>query len=163
MDKGPVLIIPPSRLSDILDRPEDEIALREPQHEFVQASYTIRDKDIYINDFHFNVVKKQLTRNLSLLTTDIEEELAIGFKHHWGASTDWTTVRVWDSVLKIVAQAVNRVYIGVPLCRYTNRSALTTCGLRGSRSRRKLPRALAQIFYDLVRRGTCNQHLSTIL
>lgn len=118
MASGPIVVIPPSQLKSILSRPESELEAWRSQNETIQASYTIRDEDIYVNNFHVNVIRKQLTRNLESLTQDIVEELALGFQHYWGTSTEWTTVKAWESCLKIVARAANRVFVGIPLCTF---------------------------------------------
>ena len=118
MATGPVVIIPPSRTKDILSMPEDELSAYGSQNETLQAVYTIRDKDIYLNRFHFSIVRNQLTKNLDSLTSIIAEELALAFERHWGISNDWVTVRAWDSILKIVSQAANRVFLGLALCGY---------------------------------------------
>ena len=116
MATGPVVIVPPSQIRHILGRSENEVDAYGSQNESIQAPYTIKDRDIYINNFHVDVLRKQLTKNLHLLTADMAEELALGFEQYWGTSTEWVSVRAWDSVLKIVARAANRVFIGLPLC-----------------------------------------------
>ena len=116
MATGALVILPPAQVRHILSMPEREIHTAEPQQEVIQAPYTICDPDIYANRFHFDVVRRQLSKNLALFTEDIGEELALGFEQYWGTSSDWTTIRAWDSALKIVARAANRVFVGAPLC-----------------------------------------------
>lgn len=76
----------------------------------------IGDEDIYLNNLHFEVVRKQLTKNLGVLTGGIAEELALAFERRWGTSQEWTTIRVYESLQGIVAQAANRVFVGSALC-----------------------------------------------
>lgn len=131
MATGPVVIVPPSQMKHILSKPESEIDAYGPQNETLQAKYTIRNKDIYDNQFHFNIVRKQLTKNLATLTEDIAEELAFGFEHCWGTSTAWTTVGAWESVLNIVARAANRVFVGTALCSFIDPFCQTVDRLTG--------------------------------
>ncbi|KAL9636722.1 MAG: hypothetical protein Q9204_002146 [Flavoplaca sp. TL-2023a] len=114
---GPVVVIPPSHLRQILSKPESEIDAYGPQLETLQGQYTIGDKDVYSNNFHTGVVPNQLTKNLGSLTEAIADELAFGFERSWGTSRDWTTVKAWDSILEIIAGAANRVFVGAPLCK----------------------------------------------
>lgn len=116
LTKGPIVIIPPAQLKQILSKPPSEIDALGPQTEEMQAPYTVRDKEIWINKLHLGVVRKQLTKDLPLLTENIAEELAIGFERHWGSPSKWKAVPAWDSVSKIVSQAANRVFVGIPLC-----------------------------------------------
>lgn len=118
MAKEPVVIIPPAHLRHILSKPEGEIDAYGPQNETIQAPYTIRDEDIWINNYHFDIVRKQLTKNLPFLADEIAEELAFAFEHYWGSDGDWKNVPAWDSLLQIISRASNRVFIGVPLCKY---------------------------------------------
>ena len=113
---GPLVILPPSQVRQILSMPDRQIHTAEPQQEVVQAPYTICDPNIYENRFHFDVVRRQLSKNLALFTEDIAEELALGFEQYWGTSSEWTTVKAWDSALKIIARAANRVFVGAQLC-----------------------------------------------
>ena len=114
--KGPIVIIPPAQVKQIISKPEKEIDARGPQADEIQAQYTIPDKEIRVKQLHLSVVRKQLTKNLPLLTEDIAEELAIGFERHWGSPSKWKSVSVYDSMMKIVSQAANRVFVGIPLC-----------------------------------------------
>ena len=113
-----VLIIPPKQTHHILSKPESDVDAYGPQNETIQARYTIGDKEIYLNNFHFSVIRKELTKNLPVLIENIAEELALGFQQYWGTSKEWHKVKAWDSVLKIVARAANRVFIGTTLCSY---------------------------------------------
>ena len=116
MAMGPVVIVPPLQIRHILSKPESEVDAYGPQNDSIQAPYMIKDKEIYIKNFHFDVLRKQLTKNLPLFTADMAEEIAFGFEQDWGTSTEWVSVRAWDSVLKIVARAANRIFVGLPLC-----------------------------------------------
>lgn len=120
MASGPTLILPPSQMHNILNKPESEVDALGAQNDSIQASYTIKDSDIYMNNLQFNIVRKHLTRNIALFSQDVAEELALAFEQYWGTSGEWTSVTVWDSCLKIVARAANRVFVSIPLYIHVN-------------------------------------------
>ncbi|KAI9662176.1 MAG: hypothetical protein M1831_002872 [Alyxoria varia] len=115
----PTLVLPASDIHSVYAaRPESEVDVWGEMHQMIQAPYTVRDRDIYANNFHMNVVRKQITRSLGLLTADLADEIAVAFKEYFGVDcTEWKTVKLWDCLLKIVARASNRVFVGLPLCR----------------------------------------------
>lgn len=49
---------------------------------------------------------------------DLQEEVALGFDESWGMDTDaWKEIKVGDSVMFMISRAVNRMILGLPLCR----------------------------------------------
>ena len=143
------VIIPPLQLHTILNKPENEIEAMDSQNETLQASYTIQDKEIYVNSIHFNVVNKQLTRDIPSFIESIAEELALGFQRYWGTSTEWKTVGAWDTCQKIVARTANRVFLGTTLCTLipvTMYITLESCVLQKyPRSQRSLSGSLEKV------------------
>lgn len=119
LDRGPVVVIPPSQLRNVYGKPESQIDACGAQNELVQSAYTVTDKEVYLNDFQVDVVRKQLTKNLPVLSECIAEELAVAFQQHWGNSTEWHTVPAWGSMIKVISQTANRVIVGAPLCKQT--------------------------------------------
>ena len=113
---GNTLVVPQSQIKNVFSRSDSELSAIEAQREVIQAKYTISDKDIYMNEFHLEIIQRQLTKNIPLLTKDIAEELALAFRRYWGVASGWVEIRLLESVLKIVAQAVNRSFLGLPIC-----------------------------------------------
>ena len=58
----------------------------------IQTDYTLHPKIVY-NNFHLNVLRNQLTRNLGTLTEALVEELSFGFEKHWGTGGKWREAR----------------------------------------------------------------------
>ena len=110
------VVVPPPQLHKILNMHEDEIEAMDSQNETLQAPYTVQDKEVYVNSIHFNVVNKQLTRDIPVFIESIAQELALGFERDWGISTEWTSVGAWDTCQKIVARTANRVFLGTDIC-----------------------------------------------
>ncbi|KAL5378442.1 hypothetical protein PMIN06_010391 [Paraphaeosphaeria minitans] len=115
-DRGPMVVIPPSDIKHVMNLPESIIAAHRSQNETIQTDYTLHPKIVY-NNFHMNVLRNQLTRNLGALTDAIVEELDVGFSEHWGLDTHWKELEAWPSCMKIVSGASNRAFIGLPCCR----------------------------------------------
>ena len=48
----------------------------------------------------------------------LQEEVALGFDESWGMDTSaWKEINVGDSVMFMISRAVNRMILGLPLCR----------------------------------------------
>ncbi|KAK6335009.1 hypothetical protein TWF718_010451 [Orbilia javanica] len=72
----------------------------------------------YINTYHVDVIKAQLTPRMASILPDIRKEGAAAWNDSLKASTDtWTRGVVWDIALQVVARSANRCFIGLPLCR----------------------------------------------
>ena len=126
MASGPVLVLPPSLFKAVHGRPDTEVDSQGSQNETIQAKYTIGDPEMYVNNFHMKIVRNQLTRRLAELADAIAEELAIGFKVQWGFPKEYKELLIYDSCLKIVSRAANRVFVGVPLCMEIHTDLLLT-------------------------------------
>lgn len=112
------MVVPPQQLRAIYDLPESKLDVHWAQSETIQAKYTVGNPKIFDNNFHVNVIRNQITRNLDSLTAGITEQLAAGFKKHWGLEkSHWTSVPAWPSCLLVVAESINRVFVGHPQCK----------------------------------------------
>lgn len=81
----------------------------------------------------FDVLRRQLTRKLPLLTGPVYDELDRGFKQYWGTDTEsWVEVEAFPTCLKLVTRAANRVFCGAEICRnedFLEHSKLYTQGV----------------------------------
>jgi hypothetical protein len=118
IDRGPMVVIPPRQLRKVYGASEAVIDIHNTGNETIQTKWTIGDRKIYEQQFHMNVIRNQLTRNLDTVTPLISHELESAFKKYWGKSHDWQEVYVWDMCLKLVAGASNSIFFGAPLCKY---------------------------------------------
>lgn len=111
-----MVILPNDKLQEVAGAPTDQFDFHLGNDSATAPIYTT-GKDVQDGP-HFNVVRKQLTRRLPLLTADVHEELALGIQDNWKPRADkWTTVKAYDSCMKIVSRAANRVFCGKELCR----------------------------------------------
>lgn len=68
--------------------------------------------------YHEHVVHKNLARRLHTIIPGVWEELQLRFDETWGFdTTDWKDVCVFENMMRTIAQASNRMFVGVPLCR----------------------------------------------
>jgi hypothetical protein len=119
--RGPIVILPPSQIRNVLNKPDGVLDPAGPQHESVQSKYTVRDRRVTAKDFHFAIIRRQLTRALAGVTADINEELGLAFDQLWGTDAEnWREVNVYESCMKAVARTSNRVFVGPPLCTWTS-------------------------------------------
>jgi cytochrome P450 len=68
--------------------------------------------------YHEHVVHKNLARRLHSIIPGTWEELQLRFDQTWGFDTaEWKEICVFDNMMRTIAQASNRMFVGVPLCR----------------------------------------------
>ncbi|KAM4056180.1 cytochrome p450 [Hirsutella rhossiliensis] len=114
---GAIVALPPSQLH-VLNKSEKHVIAAEAQSESIQPKYMIGDRELYENSIHFDIVRKHMTKDVGFFAAGTAEELDAAFRDCWGAdSQNWTTVGAWDTLSRAVARAVNRAYVGLPLCR----------------------------------------------
>ncbi|KAL9087230.1 MAG: hypothetical protein Q9165_006724 [Trypethelium subeluteriae] len=111
------VVLPPTKMHELLQKSDAEVDAHIVLNERIQATYTVGD-DISIDNFHFDIVRRHLTRSLPLLVEPIYEELALAFKDKWSVAQDgWTSIKVLSTCTKIVARVASRVFTGVELCK----------------------------------------------
>jgi hypothetical protein len=125
MDRGNVLVVPPRHVKSLYSLPEDILEVTLTGNRSIQTDWTIWDDEVANNPFQMNVIRRQLTQNLDVLTPVIAQELQLGFEREWGTSTDtWKEIHTWASSLSLIAGAANSAFCGQPLCRYCRTNVL---------------------------------------
>lgn len=81
----------------------------------LQSRYTL-PPGILENDFHFELVRRQMTRKIPLVTAELADEIRASFEDYWPQSTEWETVKIHELSTKIVARSANRIFVGLELC-----------------------------------------------
>jgi len=115
--RDPFVVIPGDKVMEFLSIPDDRVDHETIGRESIAFDY-IMDRKKFPDSSHFDVVRRQLTRKLPLLTNDVYHELVLSMKRNWPAKTEeWTTVNIYPTCMKIVSQAANRVFSGKVLCR----------------------------------------------
>ncbi|KAI0477527.1 putative cytochrome P450 [Xylariaceae sp. FL0804] len=69
------------------------------------------------SDIMLGAIKIDLNRNLGTFVGDVEDEVAYCFETQFPPCDDWTRINLHAKLLRVVAQASARVFVGYPLCR----------------------------------------------
>jgi hypothetical protein len=112
-----MVILPGSQVKWIVDQADSVLSAPQAQRDSLLTDYVLLDPAMARNPIQEVIVRRHLTRSLGSLIEEIEEELSVGVTDYWGNDTEnWTEVRVFDSMNKVVARASNRIFVGLPLC-----------------------------------------------
>ncbi|KAF8527172.1 cytochrome P450 [Hysterangium stoloniferum] len=91
---------------------------------------------IATNNYHLDILRVFLTRDLGSIFADLKEEISLAFEDHIPITDEWTAFAVYPPITQIVARASSRIFVGVPLCRnpdYLNLSIRFTLDIAKSR------------------------------
>ncbi|EED13570.1 cytochrome P450, putative [Talaromyces stipitatus ATCC 10500] len=116
----PWIVLPKSSAKDLISRSDSELSSDDIHIEQLQVNYTLGPKGVHLMrvPLQFDVLRRQLTRKLPLLTGAVYDELDKGFKQYWGTdTTNWVEVEAFPTCLKLVTRAANRVFAGEEICR----------------------------------------------
>lgn len=112
-----IIILPADSVNWIINQPDSTLCSIDVLTTQLQTKYTFSQPHIVHNTTHHDTIKGDLTRQLASLTKPMIEELAISFDHFWGNDTsEWKEVCVFETIMQIVAQTSNRVFVGAPMC-----------------------------------------------
>ncbi|KAI0390732.1 cytochrome P450 [Xylariaceae sp. FL0594] len=76
--------------------------------------YTTIDHE---SDIMLGAIKIDLNRNLGNFVGDVEREVAYSFETRFPPCDEWTPIDLHEGLLRVVAQASARIFVGYPLCR----------------------------------------------
>ncbi|KAH9907589.1 putative cytochrome P450 [Xylariomycetidae sp. FL2044] len=78
------------------------------------GQYTTIDHE---SDIMLGAIKIDLNRNLGTFVGDVEQEVAHCFETQFPACDEWTPIDLHEKLLRVVAQASARIFVGYPMCR----------------------------------------------
>ncbi|KAL9631828.1 MAG: hypothetical protein Q9164_005681 [Protoblastenia rupestris] len=114
----PEVVLPRSQLPWLLEQPDDILSTSAFHYDTLEGDYAFTHTKILKDPYHEHVVHKYLPRRLPALIPDLWDEVANGFDESWGTDTySWKEIPVYDSVMFMISRAVNRMIVGLPLCR----------------------------------------------
>lgn len=96
--------------------PDTDLDIRMTQQETNQTRWVAWDKKPAEDTFVWDVLRKQITRNLRQLTPIVASEIELSFNRWWGTDKEWKSIDIWDSCWKIVTGGINTTLCGSPLC-----------------------------------------------
>lgn len=110
--------MPPSQLKWLTEQPDHVLSTAAFHYDAQQGDFAFSHPRVLGDPYHEHVLHKSLPRKVGALVADIGDELAHTFDHIWGTDTEsWKEVDVHESIDRLVAPTVNRMLVGLPLCR----------------------------------------------
>ena len=102
----------------LLSQPDHVLSQHEANKQFLCAEYTMLHPSIIGEARMANFIYQNLTKDLDVFTDAVIDEIDHALEHSWGtSSSDWKQIDLYDVMLAIVGRLVNRVLVGLPLCR----------------------------------------------
>jgi cytochrome P450 len=114
---GPEVILPMSQMKWLLEQPDNVLNQNEVNRQFLHADRTMLHPNIIRDMVHGRVIRREMTKDLDAYCHEIIEEIEHSLTRNWGTGSDWKEVRVYDTMLDVIARISNRVLVGLPLCR----------------------------------------------
>ncbi|KAJ6505550.1 cytochrome P450 [Mycena sanguinolenta] len=139
----------PKLIKDIAGAPEHVVSFTEGIEEFTMG------REISANNYHLDVVRTSLTRNLHNCFPDVRDEIICAFDEVLQLQgSEWKSHPVLPTMMAIVARVSNRLFVGLPLCRdkayLANNVAYTIDVIRSANKIVLLPPFLRPIFGPLI-------------
>lgn len=119
LGSAPVAILPSKFIFEIMAMPDTRIDIETPLQDTISSDRLVGPGIGHAQSVQFGVVRRQLTRKLPSLTSDVHAELARAMKQQWPVKQEeWTAIKVQPTVVHVVCQAANRVFCGAELCKF---------------------------------------------
>ncbi|KAK5310324.1 hypothetical protein LTR93_012056 [Exophiala xenobiotica] len=110
----PYIVVPPKYIDEVRPLLNDTKAIVEGIDEMNAAKYST----IYADNQERNqIMKSELTTNLSKVAPEVAEELEFAFATELPPANEWTNITLYPVMMNIVARLASRVFVGPELCR----------------------------------------------
>ncbi|KAF8735505.1 hypothetical protein AX14_001941 [Amanita brunnescens Koide BX004] len=117
MTQWMIVVTGPKLLEDIRRAPDDQLSFLDAIAETIHTDVLLGAETHY-DTFHLEIIKSHLTRNIASRFPDIQDEIAAAFPEYIPTKgNEWTTLVLRKALLGIVCRTVNRLLVGLPLCR----------------------------------------------
>ncbi|KAI0202920.1 cytochrome P450, partial [Astrocystis sublimbata] len=114
---GPQVLLPPSQVPWLLAQPDSVLSQEAVNRQFLQAEYAFFHANRVADPVHPEVIQHQLTKKLGSFADDVADEARAALEDCWGTDTrEWREVRLYDSMLEVVARLSIRVLMGRGFC-----------------------------------------------
>ncbi|KAL2760205.1 hypothetical protein ACRALDRAFT_2038897 [Sodiomyces alcalophilus JCM 7366] len=108
------IVISTKFVNELRNLPDDVLSFEKAVFESMQAKYTKLQTEV---PALAHTVKASLTPALPRLNASVADEVVEAMRLELPQSADWTQVNINSKLLRIVAMASGRVFIGAELCR----------------------------------------------
>ncbi|KAF8993449.1 cytochrome P450 [Cyathus striatus] len=104
-------------VNDIRKAKEEQLSALKAINEIISMD-DLLSPQLLQDDYHSEVVRTQVTRNLPARYAEIKDEVATAFADLIPVyENEWTEVVAYKMILKSVVRTSNRLLVGLPLCR----------------------------------------------
>jgi len=112
--KATNIVVAPKFMDELKRLPDDVLSFNEAIEESLQAKYTGVETNIEMLP---RLVKTSLTPALVRLNPIISDEVVEAIRNELPRSSEWTEVKIMEKLMRIIAMASGRVFVGPELCR----------------------------------------------
>ncbi|KAF8897197.1 cytochrome P450 [Infundibulicybe gibba] len=146
LSKWMIVLSGPRMIDDIRKATDDQLSFRDALSESFHIDLTIGPQ-LHHDPYHVAIVRTPLTRNLAARFTEVQNEIVTSFDDLIpGVEKDWVAVPALKTMMKIVCRTSNRLFVGLPLCRDPDFTALmerfSLDVVKGGNTLNSLPRIL---------------------
>ncbi|XXH00040.1 hypothetical protein Hte_006381 [Hypoxylon texense] len=114
---GDSIALPPSMLQWLISQPESQLSAKWAQMDVLNIPMTLLRADIGLNPVHEPLIRRNLTAHLDNVAGDVWEEVGLALEDIWGTESEaWREINLDYTIRRVVARAVNRVFVGGKLC-----------------------------------------------
>ncbi|KAH6652997.1 cytochrome P450 [Truncatella angustata] len=152
---GPQVILPRSQIRWLIEQSDSVLSQEHVNRQFLEADHTFLHANLVKDPVHPEIIKHELTKQIGSFTDDIVDEVNSCLEDYWGAeSGNWQEVKVYDTMLDLIARLSTRVFIGQPLC--NDPDFLKTCRIfnrnvaLSAAALSTLPKFMKPVFAPLV-------------
>jgi hypothetical protein len=110
----PLVILPSSTLDEVRNLPENQVSFMKDVRRMFAGEHTgVGETPPEV----INAVKVDLTRHLASILDALQEEIRYSFDKEFGPCRDWTTIKLYGKLTRVVALLSGLVFVGRPLSR----------------------------------------------
>jgi hypothetical protein len=109
-----LVILPPSTLEEVRNLPENQVLFMKDVNRMFAGEYTgvgATPPEV------INAVKVDVTRHFASLLNGLQEEIRYAFDKELSPCKDWTTIKLYRKLTRVVALLSGLVFVGRPLSR----------------------------------------------
>ena len=110
----PHVVLPNSMINEIISLPEVRVPPQKYTYHQMLGEYMDIGKK---HDRLIRVIKQDLTRNISRIVLDLQDETKYACAKGLGDLAEWSNIRLYDKVVGIVARVSGRVFVCQQLSR----------------------------------------------
>ncbi|KAH9975527.1 cytochrome P450 [Lactifluus volemus] len=119
-----ILAAGPELAEDIKKAPDNVLDNLTPIRDGLQSEYTFKLLNLD-DEYHVDVVRSKLTRNITATFGEVREELVLAFDDLIQTRDDeWIKIPIVETIQRVICAVSNRVFVGAPLCRNRDYQAL---------------------------------------